>query len=64
MKGPFLSSEQADPKPVEIHLASTGLRASSHELPKILPCKACLAGETLRGKILGHLISNSFHQSF
>lgn len=62
MKGPFLFREQADPKPVEIHLSSTGFRASSHELPKTLPYKACLAGETLEGKILGDLISNSFHQ--
>ena len=46
-KGPFLPSEKADPEPVKIHLASTGLRASSHELPKTLPYKACLAGEAL-----------------
>lgn len=53
MKGPFLSSEQGDPKPAELHAASTGLTASSHELPHTLPYKACLAGETLKGKISG-----------
>lgn len=63
MKGPFRSSEQSDPKPVEIHMASIGLRASSHELPKTLRYKACLAGEILKGKIPEDLISNSFHQT-
>lgn len=32
------------------YLASTGLRANFHELPKTLPYKAPLAGEILKGK--------------
>lgn len=55
MKRPFLSSEQGDPKPAELCVASAGLTASSHELPNTLPYKACLANETLKGKISGDM---------
>lgn len=62
MKHPLLPSGQADPKPVETHLASTGLRAYFHEVPKTLPYKVSLAGEIPKGKILGDLINESFIQ--